>query len=64
MPEYTGPHLGPRMAQENRRVFSEEVVVQGRRLSGMSGVTAGSSGVMERTHIETIPFGADMESFK
>lgn len=64
VPEYSGPTLGPRMSQPNRRVFTEEQQLEGRRMSGMTQISAGSMDIMQRTHIDTIPFGADMESRK
>lgn len=63
MPEYTGPTLGPKMAHENKRVFTEGQKAQGRQMAGMTKLAAGSSGTMDRTHISTVgtnTFGADM----
>jgi hypothetical protein len=48
------------MSKAHRREFTEEQKREGRRQSGLSGITAGSLATMERAHIDTIPFGADM----
>lgn len=39
-PEYRGPHLGPRPAEENRRDFSED---QLRASEGIIGLQAGTN---------------------
>jgi hypothetical protein len=63
VPEYTGPTLGPRMANENKRTFTPHQLSQSRHNSGMTKISAGSSGTMDRTHISSVgtnTFGADM----
>lgn len=66
MPEFTGPTLGPKMAHENKRVFSEGQLAHGRELAGATKLSAGSSATMDRTHVSTFTgsntFGADMAS--
>jgi hypothetical protein len=62
VPEYTGPVLGPRMAQANKREFSAEQLARGRQDAGMTKIMAGSVGTMDRTQISTsnsVTFGAD-----
>ena len=62
VPEYTGPTLGPKMAHENKRVFSEGQLAQGRQMAGMTKLGAGSSATMDRTHVSKVgtnTFGAD-----
>ena len=68
-PEYTGPTLGPRMAHENKRSFTAGQLTQARRQSGMTKMSAGSSGTMERTQVSTsgsgnVTFGANVSSQK
>jgi hypothetical protein len=40
-PEYTGPMIGPKMATENKRNFTEEQILQGR--NAQIGLQAGSN---------------------
>merc|ERR1712061_828220 len=40
-PEYTGPQIGPKMATENKRNFTEEQIKKGR--DGQIGLQAGSN---------------------
>jgi len=40
-PEYTGPQMGPKMATENKREFTEEQIRMGR--DGQVGLQAGSN---------------------
>jgi len=40
-PEYTGPSIGPKMAEKNERNFTEEQIRQGR--DGTIGLQSGSN---------------------
>jgi len=40
-PEYTGPHIGPKMAEKNQRNFTDEQIRQGR--DAQIGLQAGSN---------------------
>jgi len=63
VPEFTGPTLGPRLAQRNERVFTEEQLRKARLQSQMTGITAGSQGIMERSEVSkhgSVTFGAEM----
>lgn len=43
-PEYKGPHLGPKPAEENLRNFSEEVLRAGDKIIGLqAGSNKGAS---------------------
>ena len=42
-PEYTGPKMGPKMATENKRNFTEEEIRQGR--DGQVGLQVGLNGI-------------------
>ena len=61
-PDYSGPVLGPRMAHENKREFSEEQLARARQETGMTKVMAGSVGTMDRSQVSVsggVTFGAD-----
>jgi hypothetical protein len=63
-PPYSGPALGPRIANQNPRNFSEEQLARSRveALDGAHFQTSGSHGVMNRSTIDTtrnVTFGHD-----
>ncbi|CAM9610321.1 unnamed protein product [Pylaiella littoralis] len=59
-PEYTGPSLGAKLHQANKRVFNEQQKQQARVNSSFSKMTMGSAHIMERPPIPNtgITFGA------
>ena len=61
VPEFAGPVLGPRMAQANKREFTEEQIARARQESGMTKVMTGSYGYMDRSEVRKshdVTFGA------
>lgn len=62
VPEYTGPTLGPRMANAHKREFTEEQLAKARAESGMTKISAGSKDHMSRSEVSrsgSVTFGAD-----
>ncbi|CAN0251543.1 unnamed protein product, partial [Ectocarpus sp. 4 AP-2014] len=60
-PEYTGPTLGAKPHQENKRIFNEQQKQQARVNASFSKLGMGSAHSMERSQISKpgICFGAE-----
>jgi hypothetical protein len=66
-PEYKGPMIGPKMATENKRNFTEEQIMQGRnsQIGLQAGSNKGASQVMDSKPCGALGFSLfDYEVYK